>query len=333
MTDHQNFKNGDNHFNIFLNDNGDLEFNANGDSGGGDTRMVISNVASQVTIGGSGQTGQVQLRSATGQNTLFLGGDSFETNAILGGGGQFGRVLLNDSSHRRTVDLNALTGALVLGADGVSGTLQIFSDNGQTAVLASGTDRSLRLSDESGAQRIVLQADDGRLQLLNATGTATVDIEPDAAVLTLGANGQDGDIFIRDSTGSTTISCDGNSGKVVCKSLEQSDGRLKTDVAPLAGALENVLALRGGVRYRRRRGTAAIAAATDGPPEIGFVGQEVERVCPELVSTDSDGFKSVSYSRMTAVLVEAIKEQQQLIREQAAALDEVLRRLSAVEAR
>jgi hypothetical protein len=33
MTDHQNFKNGDNHFNIFLNENGDLEFNANGDSG------------------------------------------------------------------------------------------------------------------------------------------------------------------------------------------------------------------------------------------------------------------------------------------------------------
>ena len=205
-------------------------------------------------------------------------------------------------------------------------------DNGQIAVQASGTDRSLRLSDESGTQRIVLQADDGRLQLLNATGTATVDIEPDAAVLTLGANGQDGDIFIRDSTGSTTISCDGDSGKVVCKSLEQSDGRLKTDIAPLAGALENVLALRG-VRYRRRRGTAAIAAATDGPPEIGFVGQEVEGVCPELVSTDSDGFKSVSYSRMTAVLVEAIKEQQQLIREQAAALDDVLRRLSAVEAR
>jgi hypothetical protein len=35
---------------------------------------------------------------------------------------------------------------------------------------------------------------------------------------------------------------------------------------------------------------------------------------------------------MTAVLVEAIKEQQQLIREQAAALGDVVRRLSAVEA-
>jgi len=36
---------------------------------------------------------------------------------------------------------------------------------------------------------------------------------------------------------------------------------------------------------------------------------------------------------MTAVLVEASKEQQQVIREQAAALDDILRRLSAVEAR
>ena len=258
MTDHQNFKNGDNHFNIFLNENGDLEFNANGHSGGGDSRMTISNVASQVTIGGSGRFGQVQLKSSTGENTLFLGGDSFETNAILGGAGQFGRIQLNDSSHRRTVDINALTGTLVLGADGVDGTLQILGDNGQTAVLASGTDRALRLSDESGT-RILLQADDGRLQLMNSTGTVTVDIEPDAAVLTLGANGQDGDIFIRDSTGFTTISCDGDSGKVVCKSLEQSDGRLKTDIAPLAGALENVLALRG-------YGTGAGAELRPSPP-------------------------------------------------------------------
>ena len=332
MTDHQNFKNGNNHFNIFLNDHGDLEFNANGESGDGDTRMTISDLDGQVTIGGSGRTGQVQLKFSNGENTMFLGGEGFETNAILGGAGQSGRIQLNDSLHRRTVDIIALDGALVLGADGLGGTLQILGDNGQAAVQTSGTDRALTLSDESGSQRILLQADDGRLQLLNSAGTATVDIQPETAVLVLGADGQDGDIFIRDSAGSTTISCDGRSGQIVCKSLEQSDGRLKTDITPLAGALDNVLALRG-VRYRRRRGTAAIAAAADGPPEIGFVGQEVEGVCPELVSTDSDGVKSVSYSRMTAVLVEAIKEQQQLIREQAAALGDALRRLSVLEAR
>ena len=53
-------------------------------------------------------------------------GDSFETNAILGGAGQFGRIQLNDSFHRRTVDIIALEGALVLGADGLGGTLQIL---------------------------------------------------------------------------------------------------------------------------------------------------------------------------------------------------------------
>jgi hypothetical protein len=42
--------------------------------------------------------------------------------------------------------------------------------------------------------------------------------------------------------------------------------------------------------------------------QIGLVAQNVEQVFPELVSTDSDGYKSVSYSKMTAVLLEAIKE-------------------------
>jgi len=41
---------------------GDLEFNANGESGDGDTRMTISDLDGQVTIGGSGRTGQIQLK-------------------------------------------------------------------------------------------------------------------------------------------------------------------------------------------------------------------------------------------------------------------------------
>jgi len=34
----------------------------------------------------------------------------------------------------------------------------------------------------------------------------------------------------------------------------------------------------------------------------------VEAVIPELVSTDSKGYKAVSYDKLTAVLVEAVKE-------------------------
>ncbi len=46
---------------------------------------------------------------------------------------------------------------------------------------------------------------------------------------------------------------------------------------------------------------------------IGLIAQEVEKVLPELVSEDKDGFKGIEYSKLTAVLVEAIKEQQRQI--------------------
>ncbi|MFA5929114.1 MAG: tail fiber domain-containing protein, partial [Candidatus Margulisiibacteriota bacterium] len=42
--------------------------------------------------------------------------------------------------------------------------------------------------------------------------------------------------------------------------------------------------------------------------QIGFIAQEVEKVLPELVATDKEGNKLLSYEKLTPVLVEAIKE-------------------------
>ena len=47
--------------------------------------------------------------------------------------------------------------------------------------------------------------------------------------------------------------------------------------------------------------------------QIGVMAQEVEAVFPEIVLTDNEGYKSVDYSRLTPILLEAIKEQQVLI--------------------
>jgi hypothetical protein len=105
---------------------------------------------------------------------------------------------------------------------------------------------------------------------------------------------------------------------------------LKAEVAPLNNALDSILALRG-IRYKRKQVDGS-ETADPVSQQVGFVGQELEAVCPELVATSPEGYKSVNYSRMTAVLVEAIKEQQQQIREQATALDEALRKISTIEA-
>ena len=87
-----------------------------------------------------------------------------------------------------------------------------------------------------------------------------------------------------------------------------SDARFKQHVRPLTSALASVLALRG-VRYEWnalgvRHGGAA------GAPQVGLLAQEVEKIYPELVSTNADGYKAVNYAQLTPVLIEALKEQQ-----------------------
>ena len=47
--------------------------------------------------------------------------------------------------------------------------------------------------------------------------------------------------------------------------------------------------------------------------DIGVIAQEVIEVLPELARTNKDGYMSVRYQGLTAVLIEAIKEQQSQI--------------------
>jgi hypothetical protein len=47
--------------------------------------------------------------------------------------------------------------------------------------------------------------------------------------------------------------------------------------------------------------------------QLGFSAQEVEKLFPEIVQTNDKGYKSVDYGRLTPVLVEAIKSQQEEI--------------------
>jgi hypothetical protein len=43
-------------------------------------------------------------------------------------------------------------------------------------------------------------------------------------------------------------------------------------------------------------------------PGMGVIAQEVERVWPDLVTTDDEGHKRVEYAGLIAPLIEAVKE-------------------------
>lgn len=88
--------------------------------------------------------------------------------------------------------------------------------------------------------------------------------------------------------------------------VDVSDQSLKEHVVTIDGALSKVEQLQG--RY-----FTWISEDQSDDRQIGFIAQEVEAVIPELVTTSDTGIKGVSYGKTTALLVEAIKEQQTLI--------------------
>jgi hypothetical protein len=90
-----------------------------------------------------------------------------------------------------------------------------------------------------------------------------------------------------------------------------SDIRWKKNVRPLSNSLSNILKLEG-VNYDWRT-DEFLDKNFSSKKQIGFIAQEVEKIYPELVRTDNEGYKSMDYMSMTAILVEAMKEQQQAI--------------------
>lgn len=91
-----------------------------------------------------------------------------------------------------------------------------------------------------------------------------------------------------------------------------SDKRLKKNIKPIDKALSLVEKLQG-VRFEWKTEEFKDRNFEKGV-QIGLIAQDVEPVIPEIVKTDNDGYKAISYEKLTAVLLEAIKEQNKRIK-------------------
>ncbi len=108
------------------------------------------------------------------------------------------------------------------------------------------------------------------------------------------------------SNAAFTIDCSGNVN-ITGMLTEVSDYDLKTDFQPFTHALYKIDKI--SVYYFKWND----AEARGDQWEMGVIAQEVEVVAPELVTKDENGILSVSYSKMSAMLLAAMKEQQQII--------------------
>ena len=147
-------------------------------------------------------------------------------------------------------------------------------------------------------------------------------------------------------------------GVITCPSLTQtSDIRLKTNVKNLLGALAAISKLQGitydfksinedsillqlnsmngkeekDIKDLEKLKKVYEKKKLDNLNQIGFSAQDVQKIFPQLVKTDDKGFLSVNYTAIIPVVVEALKEQQKTIEQQAATIQAMQKDLDAIK--
>ena len=80
-----------------------------------------------------------------------------------------------------------------------------------------------------------------------------------------------------------------------------SDKNLKNNIIELENTLEKVIQMRGVYHHWNDKNQSE-------KRQIGVIAQEVQAVYPELVQQGDNGYLSVNYPKLTAVLLQSIKE-------------------------
>ena len=83
-----------------------------------------------------------------------------------------------------------------------------------------------------------------------------------------------------------------------------SDARLKSNIVSLGSTLSKLLLI-DGKSYEK-----------DGKQRIGVLAQEIQEVFPELVTEDGNEMLAVNYQGLVPVLINALKEQDKIIKSQ-----------------
>ena len=166
----------------------------------------------------------------------------------------------------------------------------------RSTALGSGTEALGNSATSMGSQTIAASTSSLSIGKYNDANT-----EADNTLFVVG-NGTDNatrsDALVLDNGGNMTIAGD---------YTQTSDERFKTDIEPLGEFIPALLEIEP-VRYRFKEGTNRSEEL-----QIGFIAQQVQKHFPELVSEDGSGYLSVSYSKMTAVLLKGLHEQQEKI--------------------
>ena len=156
----------------------------------------------------------------------------------------------------------------------------------------------------------------GQFNLSGRTATSATSFSTSAPAFVIG-NGTSAD----NKSDALTVLFDGTTTISGDLSIN-SDARLKANIISLGGTLAKLLQI-DGKSYTMKKDE-------NKKQKIGLLAQDIEKVFPELVS-ESNGIKSVNYQGLVPVLINALKEQDAMMKEQEIKYLEQEKRLGRLE--
>jgi len=260
-----------------------------------------------VPVGTSSNRGPA-VQGGIRYNTTTSGFEGYSGSTWAGLGGlidvdQDTKIIAETSAGADNDDLDFYT----------AGTKRMSID--QAGVLTMGVDDTgydvKFFGDTSGKYWMWDTSADGTVLVGTSTQTGNMQL---TGTLTVGVDDTGHDVKFFGATASKYCEWDESADTLTIAGTltETSSREMKTNIEPLENILPAVLQMQG-VKFDWKEGTK---------DNYGFIAEEVAEVFPHLVTHDEDGeVHGVQYTKMTAVLLEAIKEQQKQIDELKAKLN------------
>lgn len=107
---------------------------------------------------------------------------------------------------------------------------------------------------------------------------------------------------------------------------QRSDFRYKENITNIENSLKKIIKLKP-VKFNWKKDVSFYNPDT----QYGFIAQDVEKIFPELITEDNNGYKSINSNAFVPLLVTCIQQQQVEIENQQKTIENLETRLKAIE--
>ena len=245
-----------------------------------------------VVLSNRSSNGIIEIRS--NNSTAGSGGETLSAR-FTATGSFVSRSLEVDGSGSGIFSVEGSVGTLFTVDDGLDDVIFAANNVSGTPVISANADNTVKLGKLGGFGIVI-------------SGSTPAPDDAQAKIIITGSMHTSGSLGVGMAANSTIGRIDAKNDVVA---FSTSDERLKDNITPIQDALTKVSQVQGiKFDWIPKEGVHG----NEGH-DVGVIAQEIEKVLPEVVTTRENGYKAVKYEKIIPLLVEAIKELQEEIKE------------------